>query len=301
MADEGGVSFWLPGQFGSISAAPTEPGWTLPMAIYYSRGDADADQLAPRSGSITVGVDTSSTLMFVAPTYAFSAPVLGGQLALSLGGGFGNSDVRVSATLAGPGGGVLSGADKDTMTGVSDLYPMVSLKWDHGHHNWMGYAMFGVPVGKYDVNSLANVGTHHWSADLGVGYTFLQTDRREEFSGTLGFTYNFENPDTNYRNGVDAHFDWSASRLIAPGYLVGLTGYFYQQVSGDSGEGATLGAFKSEVIGFGPQIGWFFDVDESPWYLNLRGYYEWNAKNRPEGWNVWLALEWPSRRLGSGS
>jgi hypothetical protein len=25
-------------------------------------------------------------------------------------------------------------------------------------------------------------------------------------------------------------------------------------------------------------------------YLNLKGYYEFEAENRPEGWNVWLTL-----------
>jgi hypothetical protein len=28
-ADEGGVSFWLPGQFGSLAAVPVAPGWSL--------------------------------------------------------------------------------------------------------------------------------------------------------------------------------------------------------------------------------------------------------------------------------
>ena len=28
-ADEGGTSFWLPGQMGSFSALPGEPGWSL--------------------------------------------------------------------------------------------------------------------------------------------------------------------------------------------------------------------------------------------------------------------------------
>ena len=28
-ADEGGVSFWLPGQYGSLAAAPQTPGWAL--------------------------------------------------------------------------------------------------------------------------------------------------------------------------------------------------------------------------------------------------------------------------------
>jgi len=33
-ADEGGVSFWLPGQFGSLAAVPQTPGWSL-GAVYY--------------------------------------------------------------------------------------------------------------------------------------------------------------------------------------------------------------------------------------------------------------------------
>src|SRR5262245_33950905 len=28
-ADEGGVNFWIPGFFGSLAAAPLQPGWTL--------------------------------------------------------------------------------------------------------------------------------------------------------------------------------------------------------------------------------------------------------------------------------
>ena len=32
-ADEGGVSFWLPGLFGSLAAAPQQPGWSL-ASIY---------------------------------------------------------------------------------------------------------------------------------------------------------------------------------------------------------------------------------------------------------------------------
>ncbi len=68
-------------------------------------------------------------------------------------------------------------------------------------------------------------------------------------------------------------------------------GYAYQQLTGDSGEGATLGDFKSRVFGVGPQLGCKFDAgDETAGYVNLKGYYEFGAKNRPEGWNVWLTL-----------
>ena len=35
LADSGGVSFWLPGIFGSLAAVPVTPGWA-----YYARVEA---------------------------------------------------------------------------------------------------------------------------------------------------------------------------------------------------------------------------------------------------------------------
>ncbi|WP_245445151.1 transporter [Pseudaminobacter soli (ex Li et al. 2025)] len=36
---------------------------------------------------------------------------------------------------------------------------------------------------------------------------------------------------------------------------LGVVGYAYQQLSGDSGQGAVLGPFESRVFGIGPEIG----------------------------------------------
>jgi hypothetical protein len=38
MADESGVSFWLPGQYGSFSAIAPDPGFSLPTISYYYSG-----------------------------------------------------------------------------------------------------------------------------------------------------------------------------------------------------------------------------------------------------------------------
>jgi hypothetical protein len=38
------------------------------------------------------------------------------------------------------------------------------------------------------------------------------------------------------------------------------------------------------VFAVGPQVGYIFPVDD------MQGYGEFGAKNRPEGWNVWLTL-----------
>jgi hypothetical protein len=74
---------------------------------------------------------------------------------------------------------------------------------------------------------------------------------------------------------------------------LGLVGYFYYQITGDSGSGALLGDFKSRVNGIGPQVGYIFNMGDKQAYFNLKGYWEFNAKNRPEGWNSWLTLSMP--------
>ena len=78
----------------------------------------------------------------------------------------------------------------------------------------------------------------------------------------VGFTYNFENPHTKYQNGVDAHLDWGASYFLTKQFHFGAVGYYYQQLTGDSGTGAKLGPFKSRVAGIGPQLGYIFPVSD---------------------------------------
>jgi len=53
MADESGLSFWLPGFFGSLSAAPLTPGWSLTTMYYHT--DVSASGNAALSKQITVG------------------------------------------------------------------------------------------------------------------------------------------------------------------------------------------------------------------------------------------------------
>ena len=67
-------------------------------------------------------------------------------------------------------------------------------------------------------------------------------------------------------------------------------GYVYNQMTGDSGANPALGGFRSRVSGIGPQIGFFFPVADRDGYLNLRGYYEFDAKNRLEGWTAYITF-----------
>jgi hypothetical protein len=44
------------------------------------------------------------------------------------------------------------------------------------------------------------------------------------------------------------------------------------------------------VFSVGPQIGVLFPVGDMQGYANLKGYKEFGAEHRPEGWNVWLTF-----------
>jgi hypothetical protein len=104
-------------------------------------------------------------------------------------------------------------------------------------------------------------GIGHGAIDAGGGYTYLNPASGNEFSGVAGFTYNFKNPETQYRSGIDFHFDWGAAHFISKQVFVGLAGYAFQQITDDSGQNPRLGGFRSRVLGVGPQIGYTFPVE----------------------------------------
>jgi hypothetical protein len=290
-ADEGGISYWLPGQAGSLYSVPGSPGLSLPAFYYHPDVDAGAGKTFTLGGKVALGLDSQANLLFIAPTYTFATPMLGGQGALTIGWAYGEEKVNVEATLTGPHGNVLQAKQSDSETMASDLYPTFAIKWNQGTSNWMAYLAGGVPIGSYQLGRLVNLGTNHWSVDGGGGYTYFNPKTGWEFSATGGFTYNFENSATDYQNGVDSHLDLAFSRFLNEAMHVGLVGYVYYQLTGDSGDGATLGDFKSRVNGIGPEFGMFLNPNKL--YMNVKGYYEFSGENRADGWNAWLTISIP--------
>ena len=51
-----------------------------------------------------------------------------------------------------------------------------------------------------------------------------------------------------------------------------------------------VGSFKSRVAGIGPQIGYSAKLGDVSLYLNLRGYWEFEAKNRLEGGSLFALV-----------
>ena len=92
-ADENGISFWLPGIYGSLAAAPQQPGFTFTAINYFDSVSANGSVAASRE--ITIGklspnvnvnlnVAVSAKVDVVLPylNYVFASRVFGGQLNL---------------------------------------------------------------------------------------------------------------------------------------------------------------------------------------------------------------------------
>jgi hypothetical protein len=290
-ADEGGVSFWLPGEFGSFAAVPGEPGFSISSFYYHPSVTAGGNKDFVQGGRIEAGIQGRGDIVGVGPAYIFATPVFGGQASVSLIGVGGRNWASIDATLTGPRGNEISGSKSQALTSVGDLAPLATLKWNQGVNNFMIYGMGDIPVGDYNSARLANLGLGHGAIDGGAGYTYLNPANQLEFSAVAGMTYNFINPSTQYQNGLDAHLDWGASYFLNKQLNVGLVGYVFQQVTGDHGAGARLGGFETRVAGIGPQLNYFFPVsDKIQGYVNVKAFREFAAENRPEGWNVWLTI-----------
>lgn len=188
-ADEGGVSFWVPGLFGSLAAAPQVPGWQFAAINYYTNVSASGTIAEAREITIgklnpTVNVNANvnlhaqADLVFLNPTYVFATPVFGGQFALSMLAVAGTNHVDVDGTIT---AGVRDfavtrqGSIGDTANGFGDLYPMATLRWNSGVNNWMIFVDGDIPVGLYSSSNLANIGIGHGAIDGGVGYTCMSS------------------------------------------------------------------------------------------------------------------------------
>ena len=198
VADEGGISIWLPGLYGSLAATPQRPGWSLTSVYYHTSVKASGAAAASRefetgglpsqaTATVNSNLNADANLGLVLPNYVFATPVLGGQAAVGVLGLFGGSTASFNGTLT-VGKFDITRSASDSVTGFGDLFPQASLRWNQGVNNFMVYGMSGVPVGAYDTSRLANLGTGHWSIDGGVGYTYFNPQTGRELSAVTGLT-----------------------------------------------------------------------------------------------------------------
>jgi hypothetical protein len=113
LADENGISFSLPGQFGGLAALRGVPGWSTATIYYHTSlagsGAAHAAREVnigrlSRTANLSLDVNGNggADLQLVNATCVFATPVLGGQFALGMSLPLGYNNVSINGTLTTP-------------------------------------------------------------------------------------------------------------------------------------------------------------------------------------------------------
>lgn len=291
-AAEGGAGFYLLGSKGPTAAITPPPGVFFSNDVYMYSGDLGGGRALPSGGRLAVGVEGAAVITVPTLLWVLPEEVAGGHLGLSatLPIGWKNTDADV--TLAGPRGGSATGSVSDDVFTIGDPVFGGLLGWEAGNFHWQTSLLVNVPIGDYQDGEISNIAFHHWGADVSVGGTWLDPTVGLDLSAVVGMTFNAENPATDYRTGNEFHFEWAAVQHFNEQFDAGLVGYYYDQVTGDSGAGASSD-FKGRVAAIGATIGWTFKAGELPISTRIKYFHEFAAENRAEGDAVFLTVSVP--------
>ncbi|MFC7053333.1 transporter [Hansschlegelia quercus] len=261
--------------------------------LFYYDGSAGRGRQFTIGGNVVAKLDARVIVDFPTLVWVPSTSFLGGTLAVSASLPFGGPQIDAGARLTGPGGGVIERSASDTATRFGDPYLSSFVGWQTGNFHWQTGASLNVPVGDYHKGALANLAFNKWAGDFFAAATWLDPAIGLDVSGKVGFTVNGRNPSTDYNPGNDFHAEWAVEQHFSKAFSAGVVGYYYKQVSGDTGSGAVLGSFKGETVALGGTVGFNFELGKLPVASRLKVYRELDATRRLKGTAAFFTLSAP--------
>ena len=307
-AAESATSFYLLGSKGAMAGFIPPPGTYLMDTNYYYSGSADGRAAlgvtlrktgVKDTGGVAlnleadVSVDAKAYFQMPSAIWVLPTPVLGGNLGFGLTTPIGwkdvNADIAARATLTlGPPLSVTIPAGRDfafdDQNGAFGDPVLASfIGWHQGNLHWNVGTLINVPLGQWDTGQLANLGFNHWAFDINGAVTWADPKSGLDLSAATGITFNTENPDTHYKSGTDFHIELAAMQSLSKQLAIGVTGYYYKQITGDSGAGALLGDFKGQIAAIGPAVTYNFQIGQLPVATSLKWNHEFAAENRLSG------------------
>ena len=287
-ATEHGMGMYLLGSKGPMAGVVPGPGLYFQNDLYYYRAKAGAETKLPMGGKVGLGIKARALIDVPTIIWSVDKKILGGQPAFTLSQPIGRETVDADLVL-----GPRSGSFHGSVSTMGDPIASAMLGWNSGAFHWNTSAMVNIPAGNYRKGSMANLAFNHWSVDVSAAGTWLDPAKGWEISGVVGMTFNGRNPATDYKSGRELHLEGAVSKYLSPHFSLGVMGYHYQQVSGDTGRGAVLGSFKGRASALGPTASYTFQVNQKPVSLRLKVLREFDVKNRLKGTAGLLTLSFP--------
>ena len=296
-AEEGGSGHYLPGSMSSFmdSVPAGETFLTRLNALYYE-GSFSKDLTIPFAGLRAGNVDAESFATGL--TVLWRPPLdLGDKwsYAMSITAPWVWMDVSADVDATLPRGAPVSVRRSDSVDGLGDLVLMplmVNYKATDDFSVNFRVAAYA-PTGDYEVGRLANPGKNYWTFEPTLALMYFGQKNGFEASFFTGLAMNTENDDTNYKTGNQVHFDGTlAQHLPLAGGLVGVgvNGFWYEQVTGDSGAGASFGDFKGRTAGLGPVLSYATKIGGHDVIAEVKWLHEMETRKRLEGDYIWFKL-----------
>ena len=287
-AGEGGTSHVMPGANATlVDLPPTSPGgFVKPMYINY-RGDASAR--VPTAAGVVANLNADADTFVLGGGYGFEETVLGGAH-YSVAAFLPYTWLTISGDSAALGGVQI----QNKVSGLGDLTLVpVLLGWKSD--NWQYDFLMPVyaPTGSYEVGRLGNTGLNYWTFDPIVGVAYSNAKTGLTGAAHLGYAINTENNATQYKSGNILHLDTAVQQLFPLGSglaNIGVEAWYFQQLTCDSGAGATLGCFKGRTAGIGPVLGYIQPIGNEKLLFELKWLPELDTQNRLKGDYLWLKM-----------
>jgi hypothetical protein len=286
-AAEFGTGPWLKGYTDVFAGLlPPVPGVYVRTDLYTYQGDAETVIFNGRVG-FEVEQDLKATVLGM--SYVTPWKILGGTYAMAAAPTMVAMDVDVGLEIpafTGPRGRAFGPFDidvGDTNLALGDTaFAPIILGWHSGKFNWSTSLFFLAPTGDYSRRQLANTSLNHWALMPQAAATYFDPATGWQASGMAVYSMSWENQETDYETGDILNLEGSITKNF--GRLgIGVVGYGMIQTTADSGAGARLGAFKSQVFGAGPILTYTIGEPTKPLTVIVKYYKEFEARNTFEG------------------
>ncbi|MFC0132481.1 SphA family protein [Massilia eurypsychrophila] len=271
-ATEGGGSIYPNGVENFLVGAMPPPGfYPLVYATSYRATelrDGRGNDIASAVGGFRVHVAG------VIPRFIWvtGQKLLGGQLAVHAIVPVLNVDVQV-------------GANRGRNTGIGDLNLAAAL----GYHvspklHYVLALEANAPTGQYDRNDVASIGRNHWNIEPLVAVSYIQ-EKGLNADIKLMYDYNFRNKDTGYQSGQEAHADYALGWGLGNGFVAGVSGYVYRQVTDDKLADRTVEGNRGRAFAIGPSVRY---KTAQGWMITAKYERQYDVRNRASGAAFWI-------------
>ncbi|MEH6581898.1 MAG: transporter [Halioglobus sp.] len=296
LAEEGGSGHYFPGSMASFmdGVSPT-PTLIFRLNVIDYEGSFDGDVPVPIAGLAALDVDVDSSAVGLT---AFWRPSfeMGENWSYAVSMTVPYVDLTVEADVAvpiDPMGRTVRRSDSASGLGDILFFP-VMLNYTFSPALSANFRLgFYAPTGDYEVGALANTGKNFWTVEPTAALMYLSPESGVEASVFFGIDFNEKNEDTDYKSGNQAHIEATVAQhfpLWGGGASAGITGFWYQQITGDSGSGAAYGDFKARALGIGPVVSLSRKLDNADLIAEFKWLHESGVERRAEGDTLFLKV-----------